>query len=356
MCCKPFTRTRYLANFVPLLIVLALLAPFAHVFGATLEWDANPETNVVGYRVYVGTQSREYSTLSDVGLATFKTIDSLQPEQPYFFAVTAYDSDGLESDFSDEVTYTLHQELMTATPLTDATVCAGGLASFATTVAGPGLFGCVWKKDGAVIDGATNASLTVWAVHASDAGTYTVEVSGAVNAVTNSAQLAVNEPTTATGPAHVIVHAGELASFVTTVAGMGPFEFVWTNDGALIDGATNALFTIPTVSPTNAGAYTVEVRGACNTVTNAALLTVLMDETNALPVPLRITVLDIASPVAISFLGEGGRQYVVQASADMQSWQTINAVTSWTNGMNQWLDAGAPNQPIRFYRVLGSRQ
>jgi hypothetical protein len=69
----------------------------------TLLWDRNPEPNVTGYRVYSGRSSRVYDTAMDVGNATFASVPFIIG--PNFFAVTAYDSGGLESAFSLEVTY-----------------------------------------------------------------------------------------------------------------------------------------------------------------------------------------------------------------------------------------------------------
>jgi hypothetical protein len=70
----------------------------------TLEWDRNPEPNVAGYRVYSGRQSRVYGSVLDVGNQTVAQL----PTNPgtTFYAVTAYDDTGLESDFSEEVSYT----------------------------------------------------------------------------------------------------------------------------------------------------------------------------------------------------------------------------------------------------------
>jgi fibronectin type 3 domain-containing protein len=73
------------------------------LFAATLLWNANTETNVAGYRVYHGSQSRQYAAIIDVGTNTEWRITNMAPLT--FFAVTAYDTDGLESDFSDEVSW-----------------------------------------------------------------------------------------------------------------------------------------------------------------------------------------------------------------------------------------------------------
>lgn len=68
-----------------------------------LEWNPNPETNIAGYRVYYGTASRDYATTVDVGnIITFESPD-LATGMVYYFAVTAYNTHNLESDYSDEV-------------------------------------------------------------------------------------------------------------------------------------------------------------------------------------------------------------------------------------------------------------
>jgi len=72
-----------------------------------LAWDANPVTDeVTGYRLYYGPKSQTYTNTTDVGSVTTATITTLAPGTTYFFAVTAYNASGLESDYSNEVSYT----------------------------------------------------------------------------------------------------------------------------------------------------------------------------------------------------------------------------------------------------------
>jgi biotin carboxyl carrier protein len=94
-------------------VLLAFLLPFfalaAGADGAasvTLRWDRNDEPDIAGYRLYYGTTSHSYD--DDVeSSTTTATISNLIVGKTYFFAVTAYDTTGLESDFSDEVSYTV---------------------------------------------------------------------------------------------------------------------------------------------------------------------------------------------------------------------------------------------------------
>ena len=68
----------------------------------SLEWDANMETDLEGYKMYTGTSSRNYSNVIDLGNVTSAYIEI---GTGTFFAVTAYNTAGLESGFSNEVFY-----------------------------------------------------------------------------------------------------------------------------------------------------------------------------------------------------------------------------------------------------------
>ncbi len=91
------------------LIALGTFLLNAPAFGTsqvTLAWDASVST-VSGYRLYYGVSSRDYTNVTDVGSATTTTVSNLVSSTTYFFAVTAYDLVGLESDFSTELSYTV---------------------------------------------------------------------------------------------------------------------------------------------------------------------------------------------------------------------------------------------------------
>ena len=81
--------------------------PVHAVQSVTLAWDPSPDTNVVGYNVYYGVASRTYTNAVDVGNATSVNIPGLVEGRTYFFAVTAYIAGGLESDFSNEISYSV---------------------------------------------------------------------------------------------------------------------------------------------------------------------------------------------------------------------------------------------------------
>ena len=85
-----------------LFILYFLFGGICMAASVKLEWDANTEGDLAGYKVYYGGESGSYSDTVDVGNVTFFTVTSLS-EGLFFFAVTAYDTSGNESDFSNEV-------------------------------------------------------------------------------------------------------------------------------------------------------------------------------------------------------------------------------------------------------------
>jgi hypothetical protein len=71
----------------------------------TLVWNPSSDPNVTGYNIYHGPASRVYTNRVDVGGATNATVDGLDLGATYFFAATAYNLLGMESDYSSEVSY-----------------------------------------------------------------------------------------------------------------------------------------------------------------------------------------------------------------------------------------------------------
>ena len=68
----------------------------------TLAWDASPSPEVTAYRIYFGTNAGNYAFVTNAGLVLTRTV-LLPHSGRWFFAATAVDANGLESDFSNEV-------------------------------------------------------------------------------------------------------------------------------------------------------------------------------------------------------------------------------------------------------------
>jgi len=88
--------------------LIFLISSFATSLASSiqLQWDPNTETDLAGYKVYyaVDNSSLNSSIPVDIHNLTVATISGLDPGASYSFAVTAYNSAGLESTFSNIVT------------------------------------------------------------------------------------------------------------------------------------------------------------------------------------------------------------------------------------------------------------
>ena len=73
--------------------------------GSFVEWQASPDQQVLGYRIFVGRKSAEYLEPGypiDVGAETSFWFQNLQPRVQYYFVIASYDTYGRTSRFSRE--------------------------------------------------------------------------------------------------------------------------------------------------------------------------------------------------------------------------------------------------------------
>jgi hypothetical protein len=125
-----------------LLIALFLLpSPALYAAQVTLAWDPSTDPNVTGFRVYYGTSSHSYQSNNDAGQNTTLTVSNLQDGTAYFFAVTAYDTTGIESGYSNEISYNPTGTcLYSISPASQSVESSGG----PRTVAVSSQSGCTW--------------------------------------------------------------------------------------------------------------------------------------------------------------------------------------------------------------------
>lgn len=116
-------RTARFLAFGMIVIAAVLCGAFvANAADVTLVWDANSEEDLDGYKLYykLDTSGVPYDgsglnegdspvtisveDLSDESLPEY-TLSGLGDGELYYFALTAFDTDGMESDYSEEVSY-----------------------------------------------------------------------------------------------------------------------------------------------------------------------------------------------------------------------------------------------------------
>lgn len=83
------------------LIIEDELDPDAQITGITLAWDKNRERDIVGYNVYFGRDSDVY--IGFVTVTGTTALVGVKGQRTVYFAVTAFNTYGVESELSEEV-------------------------------------------------------------------------------------------------------------------------------------------------------------------------------------------------------------------------------------------------------------
>jgi hypothetical protein len=73
---------------------------------AKLSWNPPQSGAAIGFKVYYGTSPGTYSSSVNVGMTSSYTVNGLAPGT-YYFVVTAVDSSGNESGYSNEASKTI---------------------------------------------------------------------------------------------------------------------------------------------------------------------------------------------------------------------------------------------------------
>ena len=129
---------------VPAILLFPVFSSICFAKVVTLGWDANPEPDLEGYIIYrnVGSPGPPYkfsSTLPEDDLsnplAPAVKLTGLQENTEYFIAVTAYDTEGNESYFSDEICVEIADSVIeNCTP----SVSSGAISTSSTGSSGSG--------------------------------------------------------------------------------------------------------------------------------------------------------------------------------------------------------------------------
>ncbi len=88
-----------------ILTVIAFALPLKAATNLQVSWSQSSDTNVLGYKLYYGTASQQYTNAILAGNVTNITVSGIQPGVRYYFAATSYNAAGWESSFSPEISY-----------------------------------------------------------------------------------------------------------------------------------------------------------------------------------------------------------------------------------------------------------
>jgi hypothetical protein len=159
---RPFKITGVTKFLGGLLILAALSTTVQAGQSVTLAWNQSTDPTVVGYNIYYGGASDNYTNTLSAGNATNITVSGLVEGATYYFAATTYNNSDVQSPFSSQVSYTV----TTASPEVQFSVTPA--RQFILTVTGP---------VGHTYDIQATQDFITWTV----IGTVTVGASGSLN-------------------------------------------------------------------------------------------------------------------------------------------------------------------------------
>ncbi len=149
-----------------------------------------------------------------------------------------------------------------------------------TNSAGPGsVLTYQWyKAPGTLLPNATNATLTIPVLNATNGGNYYVVATGPYGSTTSSnaalVVLPANPPIITTPPVALNGVVNQTVNFSVGVSGTPAFHYQWQLGNTRIPGATNATLTLNNISAASAGNYTVTVTNAFGSASASAALSV----------------------------------------------------------------------------------
>jgi hypothetical protein len=150
---------------------------------------------------------------------------------------------------------------ITANPLGQI-VSLGEPASFSVSATGDPPLSYSWRHNGAIVAGATNATLSIASAQIANAGVYEAVVSNALGLINSvEATLVVLEPLVITSQPGVPyprgVPPGATVTLGVGVTGNPPPTYQWRLNGVNIPGAVYATLTISNAQPASSGNYSV---------------------------------------------------------------------------------------------------
>ncbi|MES2690066.1 MAG: immunoglobulin domain-containing protein [Bacteroidota bacterium] len=142
--------------------------------------------------------------------------------------------------------------------------CAGGPAMFTVASTGANLT-YVWRKNGINITNSNNDTLIFNNVSYTDTADYTVSINNTcINVLSASAKLSITGVNITTQPVNTRNCAGEPVSLSVVATGRGTMTYQWKKNTVNVSGANSATLNIASLTPADAGSYTVAVTDSCN--------------------------------------------------------------------------------------------
>lgn len=252
----------------------------------TMQWDAETDTTVTGYKIYYnadsatapfsGTGSTAGASPIDVKNVTSAAVTGLDPSHAYYFAVTAYNSAGTESPYSNiaSVAEAVPPTVSITSPASGATA-SGTVSLTASATDNVGVTKVEFYVNSSLVTTETATPYVYsWNTSSLAAGTYTLmakayDAAGNVGQSSNVSVSVVNDTTaptvSLTAPGNGATVSGTVAITASASDNVGVSKVEFYKDGVLLT-ATNVapyLYSWDTTTAAN-GSYTLTAKAYDN--------------------------------------------------------------------------------------------
>jgi hypothetical protein len=245
----------------------------------SLAWDPNTDPDLAGYALYYGTSSGNYSSSISLGNVTTYTVTNLSDGVTYYIALTARNTAGVESGYSNEVIYTPAVSQFTLTlsttgsgsgsvtnSPTGTSFTAGTLVSLTAAAPANSMFtgwsgACSGTANPCSVTMNANSAVTAafsiktYTITASAGTNGTISPSGTVNVNYGASQTYVITPATGFYVANVLVDGVSVGAFTSYT-----FSSVAANHTISATFAASSSYSLA-VSKSGTGAGTITGTG-----------------------------------------------------------------------------------------------
>lgn len=191
----------------------------------------------------------------------FLSINSIAASDEATYTCVATGACGTET--SSNAVLTVPEPAAISTSVPDFTECEGEDVTFSVGATGDGL-SYAWIDQNGYMAGETASSLSLTNVQLSDAGSYTVEVSGTCGStVVDAGDLTVNAATTITQqPVSQTICEGEDVTFTVAATGDG-LAYNWRKGNLFLLNETSSILEMTNTPTSRTGLYEAVVVGTC---------------------------------------------------------------------------------------------
>lgn len=302
----PFSTLRQIS------LLLLFLPSAAFAVDVTLEWDRNPESNIIGYRIYHGRIPGGSPQRIEVGSRTLTqgVLSGLPAGAVCYAWATALNASGLESE-----------------PLDALLFISGPIGGQETTIPLTLLRGLVGK--GVLLTGARAASLL---------------------SPPPEAPAGNNFLTVSSHPRSQSLFTGDTTVLGVTAAAAGPVSWQWLHNGTPLPGADSPTLAIGPASPAEAGIYQARIiMGETEILTEPAVVSVWPRPTLTIsPGPGRLNPEENGLEVLVS--GGSLQPLSLEFSENLTDWSLLEAFQLDDQGTRTIPDLTKTARQ-RFYRL-----